>query len=902
MESRKKLIQCLCQENVCDKSEITHLKNLDHLRSNVEEYLMKLTIENALKQGVAAHKEGKIQEAENLYRAILQSQPLHPDANHNLGVLALSVNKADIALPFFKTALEANPKIEQFWLSFIDVLIKIEEFDEARQTIADAKQTGIAADKLRIFEKKLEPELTSSNDISKQEISNRLDSHYGELSPAIKLREVGKYKEAQEWLNGFIQNNIANADALSLLSQVLMLDKKEDEAEKVLTAAASINPELASVYRNQARLLLKQSKTLEALKKAQMGCKRAPEDIESLLVLAACFRANQRDSEALPIIEKILKVEANHAEAYANRALIKHRAKDLEGAITDAKMAIKLKPHMSQMWHLLGSLYYQNSNLTDAIEAMRRAHKNEPENIAFMIQLAELLRQDDKASEAIKILEKATELAPKDATAWTNLGAVFQEENRISDAKVAYQKALALSPKSAALSVNLGTMAKEANDWETALSYFEKALEVEPNLAEARYNIGVTFQELGRLDEAETSYNQAIALKPDFAEAHNNLGITLKDLGRLDETEASYNQAIDLKPDFAEAHNNLANTLQDQGRFEEAEVSFRKAIELEPEKYVDAYDSLGFILQKKGEFEEAETFFKKWSAFDRNRIPRTKSMGDIFFNEGAFDKALAAFENYNDAKSKAQILESLLALGRVDEIYSRLEAEADLNDENIRVAAIAAFLSEREKKYTAHKFCNNPMDFLHYGKISSHKENNSHFIESVIEELHYVKTKWELNTTRNGFQASVDIFKNPVGNVSSLKAILLDEIDTFYSKFKDETCSFIKKWPSTNDIKGWHVVLKTQGHQLAHIHPTGWLSGVVYLKVVPALGKNEGAIEFSLNSKYYHHEISPSLTFQPEQGDIVLFPSSLYHRTIPFTTDTERIIVSFDLVPEAARR
>ena len=41
------------------------------------------TIEQALQQ-VAAHKAGKLQEAERFYRAILQSQPKHPDANHNL--------------------------------------------------------------------------------------------------------------------------------------------------------------------------------------------------------------------------------------------------------------------------------------------------------------------------------------------------------------------------------------------------------------------------------------------------------------------------------------------------------------------------------------------------------------------------------------------------------------------------------------------------------------------------------------------------------------------------------------------------------------------------------------------------------------------------------------------------
>ena len=58
---------------------------------------MKVTIAQALERGVTAHKEGKLQEAEKLYRAILQSQPQHPDANHNLGVLAVSVNRTDVA-------------------------------------------------------------------------------------------------------------------------------------------------------------------------------------------------------------------------------------------------------------------------------------------------------------------------------------------------------------------------------------------------------------------------------------------------------------------------------------------------------------------------------------------------------------------------------------------------------------------------------------------------------------------------------------------------------------------------------------------------------------------------------------------------------------------------------------
>ena len=111
-----------------------------YVRGGNQEYSMELNIELALQQGFIAYKEGKLRDAERLYRAILQSQPLNPDANHNLGLIAVSVNKAEAALPLFKTALEANPKIEQFWLSYIDALIKEKQFENAKLALEQAKQ------------------------------------------------------------------------------------------------------------------------------------------------------------------------------------------------------------------------------------------------------------------------------------------------------------------------------------------------------------------------------------------------------------------------------------------------------------------------------------------------------------------------------------------------------------------------------------------------------------------------------------------------------------------------------------------------------------------------------------------------------------------------------------------
>ena len=183
--------------------------------------------------------------------------------------------------------------------------------------------------------------------------------------------------------------------------------------------------------------------------------------------------------------------------------------------------------------------------------------------------------------------------------------------------------------------------------------------------------------------------------------------------------------------------------------------------------------------------------------------------------------------------------------------------------------------------------------------LSSHFKDVNPFISETIDELHKIKTSWEPigKTTKKGFQSFDNLFEDPIGRLKDLKTIVIFELASYYLKFKNENCSYIKKWPTKKNIKGWHVILKQQGYQNPHIHANGWLSGVIYLKVVPHLGKNEGAIELGLNGELYSDPNSPKVIHQPKVGDIIMFPSSLHHKTIPFTAEEDRISIAFDLIP-----
>ena len=107
---------------------------------------MELTLDQALQKGIEAHKAGQVQDADRYYTAILKANPKHPDANHNLGVLSVYFGKVEEALPFFKTALEVNSNIAQYWLSYIDALIKLDRLAYAKEVFEQAKSTGAKGD------------------------------------------------------------------------------------------------------------------------------------------------------------------------------------------------------------------------------------------------------------------------------------------------------------------------------------------------------------------------------------------------------------------------------------------------------------------------------------------------------------------------------------------------------------------------------------------------------------------------------------------------------------------------------------------------------------------------------------------------------------------------------------
>ena len=155
-------------------------------------------------------------------------------------------------------------------------------------------------------------------------------------------------------------------------------------------------------------------------------------------------------------------------------------------------------------------------------------------------------------------------------------------------------------------------------------------------------------------------------------------------------------------------------------------------------------------------------------------------------------------------------------------------------------------------------------------------------------------------TTKKGYQTEDQLFDLQNDLLNELEKIVRLKIDEYYEEYKSRSSVFISRWPTIKKMKSWYVRLIQGGYQDAHMHSLGWLSGVVYLNTIEHPTNGEGSIEFGLHG--YNYKILnsniPREQHQPINGDIVLFPSSLFHKTIPIQQNTERSIIAFDLMPD----
>ena len=323
---------------------------------------MELTTDEALQQGIAAHRAGKLEDAEKLYKAILVAHPKHPDANHNLGILAVGVGKLDESVPYFKTALEASPNVEQFWLSYIDTLIKLGHLDGARQVIQQGRGVGLKGTKIDGLEARLGNSLPSSSDPSKDQ-----------LDGFVSLYQQGKYEEALVRGKALSEQFPGNAFIPNILGAVHAALGDNDAAVSSYNKAIEIKPDYAEPYNNLGVSLKTLGRHTEAITSYNKAIEIQPDYAEAYNNLGNSLNDVERHNEAVASYNKAIEIQPNYVDAHYNLGISLNDLERYNEAIASYNKAIQIQPDHVQVYNNRGITFFSIGMQKEAMVCYRKA-------------------------------------------------------------------------------------------------------------------------------------------------------------------------------------------------------------------------------------------------------------------------------------------------------------------------------------------------------------------------------------------------------------------------------------------------------------------------------------------------------------------------------------------------
>ena len=387
---------------------------------------MELTVNQTLTEANASFNQGKLQEAERLYRAILQVQPKHPDANYNLGLIAVSMDQSAVALPLFKSAIGANPNIEQYWLSYIEALITERQFEDAKQALKKGKRKGVTNEKLKALKQKLVSVKAGGNpaQVPFQADLQKLIDHY----------RNGRYEDAERLALSITKQFPNHPSSYNVLGGVYRQTGRPSELVIVSKKVVALAPEDAEAHSNLGLSLKELGRFEEAALNYERALELKPDFVEGYTGLGNVLTELGRLTEAEDSYKRATALKPDFAEAYSNLGNTQRELDKLEEAEANCKKAITLKPDFAEAYNNLGITLQQLGKLEEAEICCRKAIVLKPDLTTAYLNMGVILMGKGDLGAAINSFIEALKIKPDNPGAYANLaialsGTVFIEPN-----------------------------------------------------------------------------------------------------------------------------------------------------------------------------------------------------------------------------------------------------------------------------------------------------------------------------------------------------------------------------------------------------------------------------------------------------------------------------------------
>ncbi len=573
------------------------------------------------------------------------------------------------------------------------------------------------------------------------------------------------------------------------------------------------------------------------------------------------------------------------------------------------------QPGQPDALHLL-AMATRASDPQDAERLFRESLVRAPRQPAVRVNFANFLRASNRTAEAEMLLRETTETAPQFVAGWYNLGILLRQAGRLEEAEHCASQTNALSPAYAAGWELRAAIEQQRGDLAAAISACRTGLRHAPAAARLHYSLGQLLREDCRFAEAAQAYEAALACGFDTPELYRNRGEAHLEAGDSATALTVLDAGVTRYPDNALLHRLRAGLHWETSTPGDPVARLWDAARGNPSDPT-MWHTLVALLKRLDRVDEADAALEEGY---RAGCPRTAELavmealrhardGDIANATRLFEGVVA--EQPSHTGFRLAFVEHLLSTGdpaRAAQVCAEILA-ADPS-EQLAWAYVG----------TAWQLLGDPRSgwLLDYERMvipvavqppAGYVSRAAFFadVTALLETLHRTRARPIDQTVRGGTQTSGYLFrlKQPILLMleqqiraavrSALATAPNDSRHPFWGRRPDRPIGDAFRFAGC-----WSVRLTNQGFHTNHVHRSGWISSALYVALPDEMrnaADRAGHIQFGVPPVETGLDLAPQRTVEPRVGELLLFPSYMWHGTVPFTATRPRVTVAFDLVP-----
>ena len=502
-----------------------------------------------------------------------------------------------------------------------------------------------------------------------------------------------------------------------------------------------------------------------------------------------------------------------------------------------------------------------------------------------------------------------------------------------------FDRLVARHPEFVDAHINRALTWQDAGDEPRALAAVEESLRRHPANARLRALRGVLLKNLDRAEEAVAAFDAALAVEPGRALTHFHRGVALRVLERNAEADDAYQRARGLGLNGAQLDTAQAAALLELGEVDRAETLYEQAFaagEAEAgaalarlrREYRDAADPFAhYAAQALTRPADGEAW-RRWlgALLEYRAFGELGEAAELALRHHPEDRPIRAFAAYADAVGSdlARGIEALEELSReapgdggLHLTLAELRLRQGASGEAERHAVAATQINPRDQggwawlgtvwRLTGDAREDWLCDYERLVMVTEVGDEPAAYaarIAGALGPYHVTRREPGNQSLRAGTQTSGDLFARPDPVLRGFAHDAMRAVEAAVAALPhDPTHPFLSR--SRDDLHfagSWSVRLTGDGgHHVPHFHSAGWLSSAYYAALPPTMSEappasSAGHIQFGSPPAALGLDLPPRRIVRPEPGRLVLFPSYLWHGTLPFPGDGTRLTAAFDVV------